>query len=117
MVFPHHENEIAQSRAANQGSSFVNYWMHNGFVNVDSEKMSKSLGNFFTIRDVLREYHPLTLRFFLLGTQYRSPINYSTVTLVSANGIADFELRMAYWFVNVSGRIWQPTEATNCIRQ
>mmetsp|Transcript_4762 Transcript_4762/g.17114 ORF Transcript_4762/g.17114 Transcript_4762/m.17114 type:complete len:660 (+) Transcript_4762:84-2063(+) len=81
LVFPHHENELAQSKAANQGSGFVNYWMHNGFVNVASEKMSKSLGNFFTIREVLKEYHPLTLRFFLLGTQYRSPINYSSATL------------------------------------
>ncbi|KAG0582108.1 hypothetical protein KC19_3G034800 [Ceratodon purpureus] len=76
LVFPHHENEIAQSCAA-CADSRVSYWLHNGFVTVDSEKMSKSLGNFFTIREVLELYHPLALRWFLLGTHYRSPVNYS----------------------------------------
>ncbi|KAG2482286.1 hypothetical protein HYH03_018771 [Edaphochlamys debaryana] len=120
LVFPHHENELAQSQAAcgcghrhgphephGQPSSsapspsgdasgspsasppagdFVRYWLHNGFVNVDSEKMSKSLGNFFTIRDVLARYHPLALRWFLVGAQYRAPLNYSDKGLEEASG-------------------------------
>ena len=76
LQFPHHENEIAQSEAAN-GCTFVNYWMHNGFVRVDDEKMSKSLGNFFTIRDVLKKYDAEVVRFFILRAHYRSPLNYS----------------------------------------
>uniref|UniRef100_A0A2P2LL21 CysteinetRNA ligase cytoplasmic isoform X2 n=1 Tax=Rhizophora mucronata TaxID=61149 RepID=A0A2P2LL21_RHIMU len=84
LVFPHHENEIAQSCAACR-DSHVSYWLHNGFVTVDSEKMSKSLGNFFTIRQVIDLYHPLALRLFLLGAHYRSPINYSDVQLESAS--------------------------------
>jgi cysteinyl-tRNA synthetase len=82
LQFPHHENEIAQSEGAmngpsNHGPRFVNYWMHNGFVQVDDEKMSKSLGNFFTLRDVLKLYDPEVIRFFFLRAQYRSPLNYS----------------------------------------
>lgn len=84
LVFPHHENEIAQSCAACDQSS-VSYWIHNGFVTVDSEKMSKSLGNFFTIRQVFEVYHPMALRLFLIGTHYRSPINYSDVQLETAS--------------------------------
>jgi cysteinyl-tRNA synthetase len=76
LQFPHHENEIAQSEGAHQ-CAFVNYWMHNGFVRVDNEKMSKSLGNFFTIREVLKQYDAETLRFFILRAHYRSPLNYS----------------------------------------
>jgi cysteinyl-tRNA synthetase len=76
LQFPHHENEIAQSEAAHD-CTFVNYWMHNGFVRVDDEKMSKSLGNFFTIREVLKKYDAEVVRFFILRTQYRSPLNYS----------------------------------------
>ncbi|CAN4121835.1 unnamed protein product [Withania somnifera] len=76
LTFPHHENEIAQSCAACRESN-ISYWVHNGFVNIDDEKMSKSLGNFFTIREVTRLYHPLALRYFLLGNHYRSPVNYS----------------------------------------
>ena len=83
LQFPHHENEIAQSVGAT-GQPFVNLWMHNGFVNVDSEKMSKSLGNFFTIRDVLQKYDGQTLRFFFIRTHYRSPLNYSDVHLDDA---------------------------------
>ncbi len=89
LVFPHHENEIAQSRAAS-GREFVKYWLHNGFVNVDQEKMSKSLGNFFTIRDVLVKYHPEAIRMFLLSTHYRSPINYSTRNLEEATGRIEY---------------------------
>ena len=76
LQFPHHENEIAQSEGAHD-CKFVNYWMHNGFVRVDDEKMSKSLGNFFTIREVLKKYDAEVLRFFILRAHYRSPLNYS----------------------------------------
>lgn len=83
LPFPHHENEIAQSEAAT-GKHFVNYWMHAGAVRVDNEKMSKSLNNFFTIRDVLEKYHPEVVRYFLLSSHYRSPINYSEDNLIEA---------------------------------
>ena len=83
LQFPHHENEIAQSEGA-LGRPFVNYWLHNGFLNVDNEKMSKSLGNFFTIRDVLTRYDGETLRFFMLRTHYRSPFNFSDIHLDDA---------------------------------
>jgi len=76
LVFPHHENEIAQSEGAT-GKPFVKYWLHNGFVNINKEKMSKSLGNFHTIRDILEKYHPETLRLFILSSHYRSPIDFS----------------------------------------
>jgi cysteinyl-tRNA synthetase len=83
LQFPHHENEIAQSEGAN-GKPFVNYWMHNGFVRIDDEKMSKSLGNFFTVRDVLARYDAEVVRFFLLRAHYRSAINYTDATLEDA---------------------------------
>ncbi len=83
LTFPHHENEIAQSEGAS-GGEFVRYWLHNGFLNVDNQKMSKSLGNFFTIRDVLERYDGETLRFFMLRTHYRSPFNFSDVHLDDA---------------------------------
>jgi cysteinyl-tRNA synthetase len=83
LQFPHHENEIAQSEGAT-GGKFVNYWMHNGFVRVDNEKMSKSLGNFFTIREVLKHFDAEVVRFFLVRAHYRSPINYSDVQLEDA---------------------------------
>ncbi|MBN8440830.1 MAG: cysteine--tRNA ligase [Thauera sp.] len=83
LQFPHHENEIAQSEGAH-GHAFVNYWMHNGFVRVDDEKMSKSLGNFFTIRDVLQKYDAEVVRFFILRAQYRSALNYSDAHLEDA---------------------------------
>ncbi|HJV27614.1 MAG TPA: cysteine--tRNA ligase [Aromatoleum sp.] len=83
LQFPHHENEVAQSEGAH-GHAFVNYWMHNGFVRVDNEKMSKSLGNFFTIRDVLKQYDPEVVRFFILRAHYRSPLNYSDAHLDDA---------------------------------
>ncbi len=90
LVFPHHENEIAQSEAASGSRKFVNYWMHNGFVNIDEEKMSKSLGNFFTIETVLEQYHPQAVRLFLLGTHYRSPLNYSTANLDEATARLEY---------------------------
>ncbi|MDO8206844.1 MAG: cysteine--tRNA ligase [Gallionella sp.] len=80
LQFPHHENEIAQSEGAHQ-CQYVNYWMHNGFVRLDNEKMSKSLGNFFTIREVLKQYDPEVVRFFILRAHYRSPLNYSDAHL------------------------------------
>jgi cysteinyl-tRNA synthetase len=83
LQFPHHENEIAQSEGAH-GGTFVNYWMHNGFVRVDDEKMSKSLGNFFTIREVLKNYDAEVVRFFILRAHYRSPLNYSDAHLDDA---------------------------------
>ncbi|MDY6854683.1 MAG: cysteine--tRNA ligase [Thermodesulfobacteriota bacterium] len=76
LIFPHHENEIAQSEGAT-GRPFVRYWVHNGFVNIDKEKMSKSLGNFFTIKEVLERYHPEVIRLFLLSSHYRSPVDFS----------------------------------------
>ena len=83
LQFPHHENEIAQSECAH-GHTYVNTWMHVGFVNVDNEKMSKSLGNFFTIRDVLKAYPAEVIRFFLLSSHYRNPLNYTTENLDNA---------------------------------
>lgn len=83
LQFPHHENEIAQSEAAT-GEKFANVWMHNGFVRIDDEKMSKSLGNFFTIRDVTAQYDPEVLRYFILTSHYRSPLNYSDKALDNA---------------------------------
>ena len=85
LQFPHHENEIAQSEGAN-GQALARYWMHNGFVNIDNEKMSKSLGNFFTIREVLKKFDAETLRFFLVRAHYRSALNYSDVHLDDARG-------------------------------
>ncbi len=85
LQFPHHENEIAQSEGAHQ-HPFVNYWMHNGFIRVDDEKMSKSLGNFFTIREVLQSYDAEVVRFFILRAHYRSPLNYSDAHLDDAKG-------------------------------
>ncbi len=88
LQFPHHENEIAQSEGAYH-CTFVNYWMHNGFVNVDKEKMSKSLGNFFTIREVLKKYDAEVVRFFILRAHYRSPLNYSDLHLDDAKQSLD----------------------------
>lgn len=83
LQFPHHENEIAQSEAAN-GCEFVHYWMHNGFLNIDNRKMSKSLGNFFTVREAAEAYGYEAVRFFMLSAQYRSPLNYSRDSLIMA---------------------------------
>ena len=83
LIFPHHENEIAQSEAAH-GVPFVRYWIHHGFVKVNKEKMSKSLGNFFTIREVLERYHPEVLRLFLLSKHYKSPVDFSDATMLEA---------------------------------
>lgn len=84
LIFPHHENEIAQAEAYTGSSPFARYWIHNGFVTVDQEKMSKSLGNFFIVRDLLQEWAPEVLRFFLLSTHYSSPLDYGPKSLKSA---------------------------------
>ncbi len=87
LIFPHHENEIAQSEAAN-GKPFAKYWMHNGFLNIDNKKMSKSLGNFFTVRDIGEKYDLQILRFFMLSAHYRSPLNFSAELMEAAkNGL------------------------------
>ncbi len=83
LMFPHHENEIAQSEASTD-EQYVNYWMHVGFINVDGEKMSKSLGNFFTIRDVMDKFHPEVIRYFIVSSHYRSPVNFSNAALKEA---------------------------------
>ena len=87
LIFPHHENEIAQSEAAND-KTFARYWMHNGFLNIDNKKMSKSLGNFFTVREVAEKYDLQVLRFFMLSAHYRSPLNFSADLMAAAkNGL------------------------------
>ena len=87
LIFPHHENEIAQSEAAN-GKEFAKYWMHNGFLNIDNKKMSKSVGNFFTVRDISEKYDLQVLRFFMLSAHYRSPLNFSADLMEAAgNGL------------------------------
>ena len=83
LIFPHHENEIAQSEAAN-GKEFARYWMHNGFLNIDNRKMSKSLGNFFTVREIGEKYDLQVLRFFMLSAHYRSPLNFSAELMEAA---------------------------------
>ena len=87
LIFPHHENEIAQSEAAN-GKNFAHYWMHNGFLNIDNKKMSKSSGNFFTVREIGEKYDLQVLRFFMLSAHYRSPLNFSAELMEAAkNGL------------------------------
>ncbi|MDH5257363.1 MAG: class I tRNA ligase family protein, partial [Gammaproteobacteria bacterium] len=88
LKFPHHENEIAQSEAAT-GECFANVWMHNGHVMVDEEKMSKSLNNFFTVREVLKQYQPEVVRYFILTSHYRSPLNYTQDNLNNAKSALD----------------------------
>lgn len=87
LIFPHHENEIAQSESANE-KPFATYWMHNGFLNIDNKKMSKSLGNFFTVREIGEKYDLQVLRFFMLSAHYRSPVNFSADLMeASKNGL------------------------------
>jgi len=101
LTFPHHENEIAQSEGANDGRPFVNAWVHNGFLNVDNEKMSKSLGNFFTIADVLKHFDGESIRFFMLRTHYRSPFNFSDAVLDEARTA----LRRLYTALHAAGPV------------
>ncbi|MCC6850745.1 MAG: cysteine--tRNA ligase [Comamonadaceae bacterium] len=106
LQFPHHENEIAQSEGAQgpEGPGFVRYWLHNGFLNIDNEKMSKSLGNFFTIADILQRYDGEALRFFMLRTHYRSPFNFSDQVLEEARTA----LRRLYGTLQAAGEVPAP---------
>ncbi len=88
LIFPHHENEIAQSECAN-GVPFARYWLHNGYINIDGEKMSKSKGNFFTVRDIVKEFDPEVVRFFMLSAHYRNPINFSKDLMVQSKSALD----------------------------
>lgn len=108
LAFPHHENEIAQSEAAT-GKTFANYWMHNGYINIDNEKMSKSLGNFVLVHDIIKDIDPQVLRFFMLSVHYRHPINYNLELLESTkNGLE--RLRTSY--ANLKHRIKSSTNLT-----
>lgn len=109
LAFPHHENEIAQSEALT-GKSFANYWMHNGYINIDNEKMSKSLGNFVLVHDIIKKHDPQVLRFFMLSVHYRHPINYSEELLESTkNGLE--RLRTSY--TNLKHRLESSTNLTD----
>ena len=88
LIFPHHENEIAQSECANH-APFANYWMHNGYINIDNKKMSKSLGNFFTVRDIREKYDSEVIRFFMLSAHYRNPINFSEELMQQAKSAVE----------------------------
>lgn len=105
LTFPHHENEVAQSEAAT-GKPFARYWMHNGFINIDSQKMSKSRGNFFTVRDILSEFEPEPVRLFMLSAHYRSPINFSREQIESAKTALDrlYIARAHYAHIAQSGQ-------------
>ncbi len=115
LVFPHHENEIAQSEAAN-GKDFAKYWMHNAFLNIDNRKMSKSLGNFFTVRDISEKYDLQVLRFFMLSAHYRSPLNFSADLMESAqsglNRILTAAENMKFLLQNVTGDTMKDSEAS-----
>ena len=108
LMFPHHENEIAQSECAN-GCTFAKYWMHNGFINVDGQKMSKSLGNFFTIRDIVKHFPYRVVRFFMLSAHYRSPINFADEFLVQAEtGLTRIDTcaeNLEFYIENATGNI------------
>jgi len=104
LIFPHHENEIAQSEGAT-GKPFVKYWMHNGFLNIEGEKMSKSLGNFFTVREILEKYHPAVIRLFFLLKHYRSPINFSEERILEAqNALERIVTTMANINISLEGQ-------------
>ena len=111
LIFPHHENEIAQSECAN-GCEFARYWMHNGFINVDNQKMSKSLGNFFTVRDIAKEFDLEAVRMFMLGAQYRSPINFSREMIEQAKASLDrlYTARDHYLFLLQNAKDGEPGE-------
>src|SRR5690625_839185 len=100
LTFPNHENEIAQSEDLNE-KQFANYWMHNGYMNIDNEKMSKSLGNFVLARDLIKEHDPMVLRFFMLSVHYRNPINFTTELL---NGAKNSFERIKTAYLNLGHR-------------
>ncbi|MCP8971091.1 cysteine--tRNA ligase [Ectobacillus ponti] len=109
LAFPHHENEIAQSEALN-GKTFANYWMHNGYINIDNEKMSKSLGNFILVHDIIKQYDPQLIRFFMLSVHYRHPINFSEELLQSTQKGLE-RIRNAY--ENLKHRMESSTNLTD----
>ncbi|GIN87785.1 cysteine--tRNA ligase [Heyndrickxia sporothermodurans] len=109
LKFPHHENEIAQSEALT-GKQFSKYWMHNGYINIDNEKMSKSLGNFVLVHDIIQHYDPQVLRFFMLSVHYRNPINYSEELLENAGSGLD---RIKTSYQNIKHRVQSSTNLTN----
>ena len=108
LIFPHHENEIAQSEARS-GKQFARYWMHNGYINVDNQKMSKSLGNFFTVRDILSEFSGQVIRFFLLSAHYRNPVNFSKELILQAKAgmerLANSKERLAFTISHAKGQM------------
>ena len=112
LIFPHHENEIAQSECAN-GCEFAHYWMHNGYINIDNRKMSKSLGNFFTIRDITEKYKPEVVRFFMLSAHYRSPVNFSDTLMAQAQSAMErvYNCIENLEFLKNSARNSEPNEA------
>ncbi len=112
LTFPHHENEIAQSECCS-GKQFVKYWMHNGYINVDNQKMSKSLGNFFTVRDAAAKFGYLPIRFFLLSAHYRTPVNFSADTLEAAKNALEriFNARESLEFYAANAPVGEATEA------
>ena len=114
LVFPHHENEIAQSEGAT-GKPFVRYWMHNGFINVDNQKMSKSLGNFFTVRDIAKEFDLEAVRMFMLSAHYRSPINFSRDMIEQAKASLDrlYTARDHYAFLLENAKDGEMSEKEN----
>ncbi len=118
LIFPHHENEIAQSESAN-GVAFANYWMHNGFLNIDNRKMSKSLGNFFTVRDISEKYDLQVLRFFMLSAHYRNPLNFSDKLMESAKSglfrITNAYDNLMYLFENATNGVTSDEEAKKAI--
>jgi cysteinyl-tRNA synthetase len=109
LAFPHHENEIAQSEALNN-KAFANYWMHNGYINIDNEKMSKSLGNFILVHDIIKQYDPMLLRFFMLQVHYRHPINFSQELVESAANAFD---RIQTTLENLNHRLEITTDLTD----
>ena len=108
LIFPHHENEIAQSEARS-GKQFARYWMHNGYINVDNQKMSKSLGNFFTVRDILSEFSGQVIRFFLLSAHYRNPVNFSKELILQAKAgmerLANSKERLVFTISHTKGQM------------
>ena len=108
LIFPHHENEIAQSEARS-GKQFARYWMHNGYINVDNQKMSKSLGNFFTVRDILSEFSGQVIRFFLLSAHYRNPVNFSKELILQAKAgmerLANSKERLVFTISHANGQM------------
>ncbi len=109
LTFPHHENEIAQSEALT-GKTFAKYWLHNGYINIDNEKMSKSLGNFVLVHDIIKQYDPRLLRFFMLSVHYRHPINYSEEPLEKTKNAFN-RLKTAY--SNLNHRLISDTNLTD----